>query len=103
MGAGAVMAASPQYKVSNPSGEYVASCKYLEDAACLVAFLGAGATIKWLHGPVIWHEGHEDQPASESYDHVRDLASARVQTLQDAAYDRAYGDGAARRLRESNK
>lgn len=66
------MASAPRWKVYNPQGEYVAACKHVEDAACLVAFYGDGATIRDGHGirGIVWHEGKEGQPAAESYDHV---------------------------------
>lgn len=66
------MAASPRYKVFNPEGEYVASCKHIEDAAALVANYGNGATIRDGHSPknAVWTEGKESQPAAESYDFV---------------------------------
>lgn len=55
-----------------------AKCLYAEDAAALVAVLGEGATI--CFGPrdvVVWEEGSESQPASESYDHVGDTCRTR--------------------------
>ena len=66
------MAASPPYKVFNPQGEYVASCKYGEDAAAVVSCYGDGAKIRHRDrmGRVLWHEGAESFPAAESYDMV---------------------------------
>lgn len=73
------MAASPRWKVYD-GDEYVAACKYLEDAAALVAFRGDGATIRDGHSArhTVWCEGAEDQPANESYDHVRDTCLKRA-------------------------
>ena len=62
------MSASPKYKVYNKLGTYVASCKHAEDAACLCAQYGAGATVRLRHHGVLWTEGDEAFPASESYD-----------------------------------
>jgi len=75
------MAASPTYKLYTTHNEYVAACKYLEDAAVLVAFLGDGATIRAGHRAVLWTEGAETQSASESYDHVLDVCLAREEQL----------------------
>lgn len=71
------MAASPVWKVY-VGKEYRAACKYIEDAAMLVAGLGKGAEIRHQHDTVVWAEGKEDQPASESYDHVADVAKRRL-------------------------
>jgi len=66
------MAATPRLKVHNPSGEYIASCKHYEDAACLVASYGDGAFVKHAdlsrRNDVIWREGAERIAAGESYD-----------------------------------
>jgi hypothetical protein len=63
------MAGSPVLKVFNPGGKYVASCKHLEDAACLANLYGKGAKVRFGHkGPILWHEGHEKFSAGESYD-----------------------------------
>jgi hypothetical protein len=74
------MAASPLYKVYAADGEYVAACKYIEDAACLVSFHGEGAEIRAGHTRVVWTEGAESQPADESYDHVAEVVAARCLT-----------------------
>lgn len=72
------MAATPKYKIFMPDGEYVASCKYAEDAAALVAIFAAGATIRLSHKAkdTVWTEG-ETGDAAESYDnvarHIHDL------------------------------
>lgn len=57
--------------------DYRAQCKHIEEAAVLCAFLGKGAQIR-AGKEVLWHEGHEDQPAAESYDHVADVAMKRL-------------------------
>lgn len=72
------MAGSPQFKIFNPSGEYVAACKYAEDAAALAAILGEGTKIKHGHSHVVWTEGAEDMSAGESYDYVAGVVFARI-------------------------
>lgn len=72
------MAAAPLWKVYNSAKEYRAACKGVEEAAVLVAFLGEGATIRCEHTLVLWIEGKEKQPASESYDHVVETVHARL-------------------------
>ena len=51
------MAASPRWKVYGPNGEYVASCKYVSDAALLVSNYRDGAVIKDRHKKIVWREG----------------------------------------------
>jgi hypothetical protein len=74
------MAGTPKFKIFNPSGEYVAACKYPEDAAALVDLYGAGSTIRDGHSKadVVWTEGKETQPASESYDFVGTTVEDRI-------------------------
>jgi hypothetical protein len=72
------MAATPRWKIYNPEGEYVAACKYGEDAACLMAFLGEGATIRDGHSTVVWNEGREACSAGESYDFVANTIISRA-------------------------
>lgn len=73
------MAASPQWKVYNAAKEYKAACKDVEDAACLIAFYGDGATIRAEHTIILWTEGAEQQPASESYDFVAETVFHRLE------------------------
>lgn len=72
------MAATPQLKIYNPQGEYVAACKYFEDAAILVGGYGEGASIRLGHGRVIWREGSEEFSASDSADGAREVMLARI-------------------------
>lgn len=72
------MAASPKLKVFTPKGEYVASCKFADDAAAIVAKYGHGAKIKYEHKHVVWVEGDEPQPASESYGFVENTVEDRI-------------------------
>lgn len=57
------------WKVFSPSGEYVASCHYAEDAAAVVAGYGSGAKIRWGHlaRDTVWTDG-KDGSAADSYD-----------------------------------
>jgi hypothetical protein len=73
------MNASPKLKIYSASGEYLASCKYGEDAAALVAVLGDGTTIRYGYSRqnIVWTEGKETQPAGESYDFVAKTISVR--------------------------
>lgn len=67
------MAGSPKYKVYSADNEYVASVKYLEDAAALCAMRGNGTTVRLGHGPTIWREGSEEIAAGESYDRAAEI------------------------------
>ena len=77
------MAATPRLKVHNPSGEYIASCKHYEDAACLAASYGIGAVIRHADlsnaKSVIWREGGEKISAGESYDQAAEIMRDRVE------------------------
>jgi hypothetical protein len=77
------MASSPKLKIYNPAGEYVASCKYGEDAAMIIACYGDGATIRNGHSKrsIVWTEGAEDFNASESYDGVAGVIANRIVRL----------------------
>lgn len=86
------MAASPDWKVYDSHGTYQAACKEVEAAAALVGFYGAGATIRWGHRLVVWTEGSEEQPASESYDEVALLAGERVARAARDARERLAAD-----------
>ena len=73
------MAASPVIKVYQSTGEYLASFKYPEHAAMLVAGMGdKGATIREGHGKggIFWTEGI-DGYAGESFDAVAEAYDNR--------------------------
>lgn len=74
------MAASPRFKVHNPMGEYIASCKHIEDAACIVGLYGAGAKIRdgRNNDRILWNEGAEIICAADSYDEVHRIVSERL-------------------------
>jgi hypothetical protein len=77
------MACSPRFKVFNAGGDYRAAFKDLSEAAAFVAILGAGAEIRAGHArrTVLWREGSEQHPASESYDNVACVALLRLTEL----------------------
>ncbi|HET7413417.1 MAG TPA: hypothetical protein VFJ18_12235 [Pararhizobium sp.] len=68
------MAATPQWKVYR-AGEYVAACKYAEDAACLVSM--SGGVVKHGHNLIVWREGSEEFSAGESYDRAARIMKSR--------------------------
>jgi hypothetical protein len=70
------MAAAPQWKIYNDDGEYIAACKYIEDAAVIVANQPDGSTIRDGHRTVVWTEGRDGR-AWESYDWVAEVALKR--------------------------
>lgn len=86
------MAASPMWKVFNSAGEYVASCKYAEDAAAIVGAYGGGE-IRVGHSKrqTVWREGYEEAgTATDSYDIVAKTCHERLeQMLNRAATARA--------------
>jgi len=71
------MAGAPRYKVYTADGEYVATCKFAEDAAAVVASY-EGGTIRDGHRKVVWHEGDESDTAGNSYDAVAQTIYRRV-------------------------
>ncbi len=48
---------------------HVASLRYPEDAAAVIAVQAPGAVVK-INGQIVWREGCETQPAGESYDYA---------------------------------
>lgn len=89
------MAASPLWKVYGVEKDYRAACKFIEEAAVIVAFLGNGATIRCDHALIVWTEGQEQQPASESYDHVAEVVAKRVEEHRRAVKAKADERAAA--------
>ena len=72
------MAMTPILKVYSPRGEYVASCKYLVDAAMVAGMYGMGAKVRKGHnGKTLWHEGHESLCASDSFDGAAKVMETR--------------------------
>ncbi len=64
-------------------GRYVASCKYAEDAALLIGRCSKG--VVRVNKQVVWHEGHEGQPAAFSSKHAAEVMQARLATPPQAA------------------
>lgn len=57
--------------------EFVAKCRYAEDAAAVVGLYGEGAVVKANHGRIVWREMHEPTSAADSYDMAADLMRQR--------------------------
>lgn len=86
---------SPKWKLYNAEGEYIAACRYVEDALMLMAFNGDDSTIKFDHRTLVWTEGKEEIRASESIDRAVAIVDERmgaharqVKEKQDAAMAR---------------
>ncbi len=67
--------------VDAPHAEILATCKFPEDAAALVALYGPGARILYMGQTSVWVEGNESQDAGESYDHVAETVIDRAKKL----------------------
>lgn len=78
------MAGSPPYKIFR-DGEYIASVKYLEDAAALIGVCDSGV-VKFGHSKIIWTEGSEDFEAGASYDRAAEVMRSRVQEIHEKSY-----------------
>lgn len=83
------MAASPSIKIYR-SGDYVASCKYFEDAAAL-AGMTTGTVVKWEGTKVIWVEGKEESLAADSWDDAASIMQERVAAINKASYEKYHG------------
>lgn len=73
------MSGSPSLKVFNSQGEYVGCLKHYEDAACIVASYGSGASVRFGHSKrnTLWKEGSEEFSAGESYDRAGNVMRER--------------------------
>ena len=73
------MAASPRYKIYSSDNEYIASVKYVTDAAVLVG-VHCGGTVRdgHLKRDTVWHEGAERFYASDSYDGAAEIILQRI-------------------------
>lgn len=91
------MANAPNLKIYSPHHGYIGCVKFGEDAACLVALQGNGATIRDGHNKrdTVWTEGSEDFSAAESYDRVATIIKDRIESKYAAA--RAAREVAANR------
>lgn len=82
------MAQTPQFKVYNPQGEYIAACKLADDAAALVALYGYGAVIRHGHSHIVWTEGRDTIGPGAGYDEVARVVYQRVDEFHIAALKR---------------
>lgn len=87
------MAAKTSIKVFSADREFVASFVYWEDAAILVAARGDGYTIRSGHSAadIVWTEGKEPSPASESYEYVARVCIARAAERREYWYKKNRG------------
>lgn len=67
----------PRFTVYSSDGKYVAECKYVEDAAKVVASYIRG-TIRLGHSRIVWREGSESNTAGNSYDAVAQTIAERI-------------------------
>lgn len=79
--------ATPQFKVYNAEGVYMAACKEPEAAAALVAFYGDGSTIRFGHRLIVWTEGGDGNAAVFSYESVVEMIAGRIQRDQEKRTD----------------
>ena len=76
------MASSPQIKVYDANGKYMASCKEVAGASLLMSLYGDGSTIRIGHRTIVWTQGEDaDGDASQSYDGTAELIRTRVHPL----------------------
>lgn len=68
------MSGTPKFKIFR-NGEYVAACRYAEDAAAAVAAFGD--VVKY-EGRIIWRTISEQSEFTESYDAAADLMLGRI-------------------------
>lgn len=90
------MAGTPSWKVYR-DGEYVAACKFAEDAACLVSCFGG--EVRYDHKLLVWTEGAEAFSAGESYDRAAAVMHERRDALSFAARELMW----VIRMRESSR
>ena len=81
------MPGSPKFKVYR-TGEYIAACKYAEDAAALVAAAPTGCLVKYEHKLVVWTEGAERIEAADSFDEAGAIMRERIAGAAFAARER---------------
>lgn len=87
------MAASPDWKVYRDK-EYVASCKYPEDAAAIVAAMSG--SVRYTHAREVFAQTDENQAlAADSYDEAADIMRANRDRVQRENFEKVYGKRAA--------
>ena len=74
-----------RYKVLNPAGEWIASCRHGEDAANLAGANGDGSKIKDKFAGIVWTEGKEAFSAANSWDGCAHVMIERARTKIAAA------------------
>lgn len=84
---------TPKWKVYR-DGEYIAACKYPEDAAALVGVATSGI-VKYEHKLVVWTEGAEEIAAGDSYDGAAEIMRGRVEAMEEDARARRQERDAA--------
>ncbi len=87
---------TPTWKVYRGK-EYVAACKYPEDAAALM--FSDGDCVKFDHKVLVWCEGNEAFPAAQSYDKAGDVMRQRRFDAHKAGLER-YRENQERYKRE---
>lgn len=80
-----------KFHVYDETGRYIGGTVYASDAAALVSSVGEGATVSAApptvdpdiyERNVLWREGFEEIPASESYDIAAGIMLSRARALR---------------------
>ena len=93
------MASAPQWKVYSSKehgSEYIAACKYPENAAAICSQEGDGTTIRNGHSKrkTVWTEGSSgDGCANESWDVVAETCYARANPYEADDWPHALKNG----------
>lgn len=69
------MPGSPHWKVYSDTGQYMAACRYVEDAARLLA---PGWTIRAGHRHIVWTEGKEHFLGVDAFDECARVVLERM-------------------------
>lgn len=72
------MSATPKFKVYNRNNEYIAACKYVEDAIAICFVNGDGTSIRYGHNKKVWTEGENQFASDEGYDAVSAIIMKRL-------------------------
>lgn len=67
----------PTLKIYDDADRYVASCKFFQHAAAIVAVIGDGATVRWHHKHNIYTQG-KDGDATTCYEVAAETMRGRV-------------------------
>ena len=75
---------TPSLKIYTANDDYIASVRYLLDAAMLVGHQEHGATVRAGHlkRDTLWKEGSESILASDSFDEAVEVMSRRWNALR---------------------